>query len=77
MSSKTAGFREFGKFRLDAETKVLWFEDEPVNLSLKQIELLCVLTEDGGAVITKDELLKKVWADSPVAERTSHATYMS
>ncbi len=58
----------FGKFRLDAEKKVLWFADEPVNLALKEIEMLCVLTENGGEVVTKDELLNKVWADSFVEE---------
>ncbi len=60
--------REFGKFRLDAERRVLWFEDKPVNLPLKEIELLCVLTENSGQVVTKDELLNKVWGDSFVEE---------
>ena len=68
MSSKTGGLREFGKFRLDAKRRVLWFEDKPVNLALKEIELLCVLTENGGEVVTKDELLEKVWADSFVED---------
>ena len=64
MSSEIKHLREFGKFRLDAEKKVLWFAGETVNLQLKEIELLCVLTENGGEVITKDELLQRVWADS-------------
>jgi len=68
MSSKINGLREFGKFRLDVEKRVLWCENKPVNLPLKEIELLCVLTENGGEVITKDELLEKVWADSFVEE---------
>lgn len=68
MNSKNTPLREFGKFRLDAEKKVLWFDDEPVKLALKEIELLCVLTESGGEVFTKDELLNKVWADSFVEE---------
>jgi DNA-binding winged helix-turn-helix (wHTH) protein/TolB-like protein len=68
MSNKTDGLREFGKFRLDAKRKVLWFEEKPVNLPLKEIEMLCVLTESGGEVVTKDEILQKVWADSFVEE---------
>lgn len=68
MSSEIKQLREFGKFRLDAQKKVLWFEDEPVNLPLKEIELLCALTEKGGEVVTKGELLEKVWADSFVEE---------
>jgi DNA-binding winged helix-turn-helix (wHTH) protein len=68
MGSEIKQLREFGKFRLDPQRKVLWHEDEPVNLPLKEIELLCALTENGGEVITKDELLEKVWADSFVEE---------
>lgn len=68
MSSEIKHLREFGKFRLDTEKKVLWFAGETVNLQLKEIELLCVLTENGGEVVTKDELLSRVWADSFVEE---------
>ncbi len=60
--------REFGRFRLDVRKRVLWCEDRPVNLPLKEIELLCVLTENSGQVVTKDEILERVWADSYVEE---------
>jgi DNA-binding winged helix-turn-helix (wHTH) protein/TolB-like protein len=68
MSSKNGYLREFGKFRLDAQKQVLWYGDEPVNLPLKEIELLCVLIENGGDVVTKTELLNRVWPDSFVEE---------
>jgi DNA-binding winged helix-turn-helix (wHTH) protein/TolB-like protein/Tfp pilus assembly protein PilF len=68
MNSKNGHLREFGKFRLDAEKRVLWFEEKPVNLALKEIEMLCVLTERGGEVVTKGELLERVWRDSFVEE---------
>ncbi|NJM52527.1 MAG: hypothetical protein HC846_03480 [Blastocatellia bacterium] len=68
MSNEYNNLISFGNFRLDAEKKVLWFANEPVNLALKEIELLCVLTENGGEVVTKDELLNKVWANSFVEE---------
>ncbi len=68
MSNEYRYLREFGNFRLDAERKVLWFDGEPVNLQLKEVELLCVLTENNGEVITKQELLDKVWAGSFVEE---------
>lgn len=60
--------REFGRLRLDVKKRVLWCGDEPVNLPLKEIELLCVLTENSGQVITKEEILDRVWADSFVEE---------
>ena len=60
--------REFGKFQLDAFEKTLWFENAPVDLPLKEIEVLCVLTGNGGAVVSKQELLDAVWQDSFVEE---------
>lgn len=68
MGNKNGHVREFGKFRLDAEKMVLWAEDRPVNLQLKEIELLCLLTERHGEILTKDEILDRVWADSFVEE---------
>lgn len=59
--------REFGRFRLDAQKKILWHEDEPINLPLKEIELLCVLTETG-ELVSKEEILNRVWQDSFIEE---------
>src|SRR5688572_20621366 len=68
MGSETKHLREFGKFCLDVEKKLLWHDGKVVTLPLKEIELLCALTESGGEVVTKDELLGKVWAESFVEE---------
>ena len=68
MSNEPSHLREFGKFRVDLGKKVLWYGDEPVNLSGKPVELLCVLVESEGEIVTKSELLDKVWPDSFVEE---------
>jgi DNA-binding winged helix-turn-helix (wHTH) protein/TolB-like protein/Tfp pilus assembly protein PilF len=68
MSRKIEPLREFGPFRLDANRQVLWYQDQPVSLALKEIELLSALTENAGDVYTKQELLDRVWADSFVEE---------
>lgn len=68
MTNGDSNLREFGGFRLDSKKRVLWYGDEPVDLPLKEIELLCVLTESAGQVVTKDEILDKVWSDSFVDE---------
>src|SRR3954469_9707223 len=60
--------REFGRFRLDPKIRVLWYGDHPVNLPLKEIELLSVLTESAGRVVTKDEILDRIWEGSFVEE---------
>ena len=68
MDNKTSKLRQFGPFKLDAEKRVLWHRGEPVDLALKEIDLLCVLTENSGEVVTKAELLDRVWHDSFVEE---------
>ena len=68
MSNNGKHLREFDKFQIDLEKKVLWQGGEPVHLPPKAVELLCVLVENKGEVVTKDELLNKVWQDSFVEE---------
>ena len=68
MFTDSSHLREFDKFRIDLRKKVLWCGGEPVNLSGKAVELLCVLVESEGEIVTKSELLDKVWPDSFVEE---------
>lgn len=58
----------FGNFRLDVSKKILWHDEAIVSLPLKSIELLCVLVENNGEVVTKDALLEKVWGDAFVED---------
>lgn len=77
MSNEFKPLREFGKFRLDVEKKFLWCNDQPVQLPLKAIELLCVLVEHKGMVVTKGEIWQKVWQDSFVEETNlTHNIYL-
>ena len=77
MSNRNGHVRTFGKFSLDTEKRILWCDSRPVSLPLKEIELLCVLTENSGEVVTKAELLDLVWADSFVEESNlSRHVYM-
>jgi DNA-binding winged helix-turn-helix (wHTH) protein/TolB-like protein/Tfp pilus assembly protein PilF len=77
MSPEIGHLREFGKFRLDSEKKFLWCDGEPVALPLKALELLCLLVENRGAVVTKEEIWKSVWQDSFVEETNlTHNIYL-
>lgn len=68
MGSKDRRFREFGKFRLDPDKKVLYADDRLVDQQLKEIELLCLLTERRGELLTKDEILDQIWPGAYVEE---------
>jgi len=51
----------FGRYRLDAEERVLLREGQPVTLPPKDLETLLVLVEKAGHIVEKEELLEKVW----------------
>ncbi len=72
-----SNLREFGRYRLDIKKKVLWASGEPVSLPLKAVELLCVLVESRGGVVSKDEIWHHVWQDSFVEETNlTHTIYL-
>jgi DNA-binding winged helix-turn-helix (wHTH) protein/TolB-like protein/Tfp pilus assembly protein PilF len=69
--------REFGDFRLDLEKKLLWLGPEPVAMPPKAVELLCVLVERGGQVVSKDEIWHEVWNDAFLEETNlTHYVYL-
>lgn len=59
---------EFDRFRLDAAHLMLYENDSPVALAPKVIETLVALVEKRGAVVSKDELMKRLWKDAFVEE---------
>jgi len=76
MSSNSGHFYAFGPFRVDTRERQLLREGSAVPLTPKAFEMLLVLVENGGHVMEKDELLKKVWPDTIVEEANlSHIIY--
>lgn len=61
-------FYEFGAFCLQPHERLLLRAGEPVRLQAKAFDTLLYLVENGGHLVTKAELLEKVWADSFVEE---------
>lgn len=59
---------EFGGFLLDPGQRLLLHQGKPVSLTPKAFELLVFLLENGGQLLTKDELMRKLWPDSFVEE---------
>jgi len=59
---------EFGRFRLDPGQRLLLCEGKPVSLSPKAFELLLVLIKSDGRLLTKDDLMRRLWPDSFVEE---------
>ncbi len=59
---------EFADFRLDAAHLLLYQNNQEISLTPKVIETLLALVERSGEVLSKDELMEIVWADSFVEE---------
>jgi DNA-binding winged helix-turn-helix (wHTH) protein len=76
MSNKTGQFNQFetdqtyryGDFELNASERVLKRSGEIVSLPLKAFEVLLALLERHGRVVSKEELIERVWPDSFVDE---------
>lgn len=60
----------FDRFTLDTEAFELRLEGEPVAVEPQVFELLAMLVEHQGRVVTKDEILERVWNGRIVSEAT-------
>lgn len=61
-------YYEFNGYRLDAKGRMLFRGNAAVSLPPKAVGTLLLLVENAGAVVDKEELLKKVWHDAIVEE---------
>jgi DNA-binding winged helix-turn-helix (wHTH) protein len=59
---------QFGPFRLQVDRQRLLCDGVPVALSPKALETLIALVEHRDRVLTKDELLQRIWGDTMVEE---------
>src|SRR5215216_3281443 len=68
MTNQEPHLYEFGPFRLDPATPVLWREGHPVSLTPKALETLVVLVECRGRVVSREEIIEAVWPNVAVEE---------
>lgn len=68
MSNKIKHFYEFEEFRLDAANPSLWRDGKLVSISPKALETLILLVGKKGEIVSRDELLEKVWKETFVEE---------
>jgi Tol biopolymer transport system component/DNA-binding winged helix-turn-helix (wHTH) protein len=59
---------KFGRFSIDKQNRFLFKDDKPVQLKPKVFDTLLVLVEGKGNVLTKDDMMEKVWAETAVEE---------
>ena len=58
--------KTFGKFEFDDQWRVLRAGRQPVRLSGQAVDLLCLLVERPGELITREEIARRLWPDTTV-----------
>jgi eukaryotic-like serine/threonine-protein kinase len=60
----------FGPFHLDTAERVLAKDGAAVSLTPKSFDILLLLVENRGRLVTKDQLMTAIWPDTFVEEKT-------
>jgi DNA-binding winged helix-turn-helix (wHTH) protein len=68
MSADVRRCYRFASFLLDPEQRTLLRDGTPVSITPKVFDLLLALVENAGRLVTKQELLARVWPDTFVEE---------
>lgn len=68
MSNRINNLYEFDGYLLNSREKNLWRGDELIPLPPKVFDTLLILVENAGSVVSKEEILDSVWAETFVEE---------
>ena len=68
MSNQINRLYEFGEFRINVSQRSLERQGKEISLQPKVFDLLLVLVERRGQVVSKDELMTAIWPDTFVEE---------
>ena len=72
VSEAPASF-EFGRFTIFPQRRSVLADGRPIELGGRAFDALIVLIEANGAVVSKDELMSRVWPGRIVGENNLHA----
>src|SRR5688572_29065309 len=62
------GVYEFDEFRIDSGKLMLYRLGDELSLPPKVVKTLAILVENGNEILSKDDLIERVWTDSIVEE---------
>src|SRR6266404_5841518 len=70
---KNTTIAQFGRFRVDLHRRELFADGLSLPIGSRALELLVVLIEARGELVTKDELMSRVWPGTVVEENALQA----
>ncbi len=76
MSMRPGWIFQFGEFQLDVHARSLRREKAMVPLNSRAFDVLLYLVQHPGKVLTREELLKNVWAESFVDENSLDRVFL-
>ena len=66
-----------GQYSLDTTAKILYFGDEALEVTQKAIELLVLLVQANGEVVSSEEIKNRLWAAGQNASNGSLRVYIT
>ena len=66
-----------GKYSLDTVAKILYLDDTPLDVTQKAIELLVLLVQADGEVVSSEEIKSRLWAAGQSASDGSLRVYIT
>jgi TolB-like protein len=64
----------FGRFRLDLGRRELWRDETLMHIGSRVLDVLCVLVSAKGEVVSKDDLMARVWSGLVVDDSNIHVS---
>ncbi len=64
------GLFEFGDFRLEVAERQLLRHEKPLSLTPKAFDVLSVLVQNAGSMVTREDLKKQIWPETFVENAT-------
>ena len=58
----------FRRIRIDTASRQVWADDQPVELTANEFDLLRILAEHRGIVLSREQLLEKAWGTNYFGE---------
>lgn len=59
---------QVGNIKMDVDQHMVWFEGQPIQMPLKEFELLCELMRNAGRVMSRSQLIDHIWGSDYVGD---------
>jgi DNA-binding winged helix-turn-helix (wHTH) protein len=74
MNGSDSGLASFGPFRLSPATREIERDGVPLALGDRALDILIVLVERAGEIVSHRELISRVWRGLVVSQETCEST---